>query len=412
MHLYLRVGIVYFGPVRANIKNSEEEPMKLKRMLAIILCAAILSCATYGCKTDTEDASPLDPPSENGNPSDGAVADNYRQSVDFDAAFSAFAPDTVMIVAGEFEVTWAKLFFLLCSSISSMISAFGAFPDLSLTVSDGITYAEALLDSAVEYALHYLALEYGAMVLGVTLNEEELEMLNANYEDLVEMYGGEEPLCELIWRNSGIYDLELFLHLLYLNYLPLSILYSMFGQDGELVSDEDVSEFAADEGYLMAKHILRMKTEDNDEAPRVEIEDVLLRLNNYDGDDLEGFFDELMFEYSEDSGGLSMFPDGYLFQLGDMQESFCEAAAALEIGAYSGIVETENSYDIILRLPLDYDAVPIASLIVGDDTPLRIITAVYLFDMAIAEWRDSLLPVFTAEFESIDIETLFVLRED
>jgi len=386
--------------------------MKPKRILALILCAVLIASALYGCNSDADVMPPVDPPSENNSPSEGAFADDHRHAVDLEAAFAAFAPETTMIIAGELEVTWAKLFFLLCSNINTMISTFGAFPDLSLTVPDGRTYAEALLDYAADNALRYLSFEYGAMVLGVTLSEEEQEMLDTTFESMVEMFGDVETLCDIIWNINGVCNLELFLHLIYLDYLPLAIFYNVFGENGEHLSDEDLSEFTADNGYLMAKHILRMTTEDDDEAPLREIKDILFQLNNYDGDDLNAFFDELMFEHSEDQGALSMFPDGYLFQHGDMEEPFYEATAALEIGAFSGIVETENGYHIILRLPIDFDAVPISSLFLGDDSSLRLIAALDMFDIAASEWRDSLSPVFTTEYKSIDIATLFVPCDD
>ena len=132
--------------------------------------------------------------------------------------------------------------------------------------------------------------------------------------------------------------------------------------------------------------------------------------NYFDGGkyySFEAFFDELMFEHSQDSGGVSFFPGGYLFQDGDMEVPFYEGTIALDIGTLSGIVETGHGYHIILRLPIDYDSVPISSLFRGDDISLRMRTAIDMFDFALAGWMDSIPPAFTAEFYLIDLLELF-----
>jgi len=385
--------------------------MKLKKMLAFILCAAMLVVPLCACNGDKDDTSP-DEPSVSSAPSDDSPDSFIGTGIDYDAAFELFAPDTVMIVAGEFEVTWAMLFFLLRSNYNALISSIGDIPDLSLPMPDGSTYAEALLTFSVDNALQYIAFEYGAMVLGVTLSEEEQEFIVESFENMMEMMGTEELLLKLLKSQYGIYDLELFKHLIYIDYLPLVIFFDLFGQNAEFLSDEKVAEFTAGHGYLMAKHILRVKTEDGDDTSRIEIEDILRQLGDYSGDDFESFFDELMFEHSEDPGALAMFPDGYLFQAGDMEDLFFEATLALEIGALSDIVETDFGYHIILRLPLNFDIVPIRSLVMGDENTLRLVTAMSMFDAFLSEWRESISPVLTPEFESIDLAALFSASED
>jgi len=389
----------------------KEENMKLKKMLALFLCAAMLVVPLSGCNGDKEDTSP-DEPSVSSAPSDDAPDNYIGTGIDYDAAFEKFAPDTVMIAAGEFEVTWAMLFFLLRSNLNSLISSGVELSDLSLPMPDGSTYAEALLTFSVDNALQYIAFEHGAMVLGVTLSEEEQEFMVESFENMMEMMGTEELLLKLLKSQYGIYDLELFKHLIYIDYLPLAIFFDLYGQNAEFLSDEKIAEFTAGEGYLMAKHILRVKTEDGDDTPRTEIEGILRQLVDYGGDDFVSFFDELMFEHSEDPGALAMFPDGYLFQSGDMEDPFFEATLALEIGALSDIVETDFGYHIILRLPLNFDIIPIRSIIMGEESTLRLITAMNMFDALLSEWRESISPVLTAEFESLDLAALFSASED
>ena len=66
-------------------------------------------------------------------------------------------------------------------------------------------------------------------------------------------------------------------------------------------------------------------------------------------------FKELKEEYCEDTGKTA-FPDGYLFRSGEMVEEFENAAMLLEEYGVSEPVESPYGYHIILRLPLDADA--------------------------------------------------------
>ena len=120
----------------------------------------------------------------------------------------------------------------------------------------------------------------------------------------------------------------------------------------------------AEDGYMMAKHIL-MRTSVYDESGNAtamtdaekaqvkeKMEDMLKQLKAYTGDDFDAFFDQLMNQYSEDNSGLAAFPNGYLFQDGNMVSPFEEATKALQIGQFGQeLVETEFGYHIIYRIP-------------------------------------------------------------
>jgi len=84
---------------------------------------------------------------------------------------------------------------------------------------------------------------------------------------------------------------------------------------------------------------------------------------------------------------------------------------SIDINELSGIVETVNGYHIILRLPINFDLVPISAAMDGDNRTLRHFAAFQLFEPVLLEWRGSLPILFTDEFESIDFATLFAWSE-
>ena len=114
-----------------------------------------------------------------------------------------------------------------------------------------------------------------------------------------------------------------------------------------------------------AKHILLL-TVDMDGTPTVQdgayvypsldeetiaekkalADDLLAQLRS--SDDPEALFDELMNEYSEDTG-LESNPDGYTTTVGQMVPAFEETALSLEFGEISDVVESSYGYHIILR---------------------------------------------------------------
>ena len=335
--------------------------------------------------------------------------DSYMESdIDFESAFNAFPPETVMLTAGDYIVTWGELFCQLFGHINAVLySNQGIVPNWEDLLSDGRTYAEALLDYTVEYVMMYKAMEYGAKYHGVTLSQEYIDQLQDDLQTTIESLGGEDELRKVLWEDTGCYSLELYEYLLSTSYLAVETFNTLYGENGGLLSDEETAEYTAMDGFLMAKHILRMKPEEGEDTAIGEIDSILDQLNNYNGDDFDSFFDELMYEFSEDTGGLQSYPNGYLFQYDNMTPSFSAACMALEIGTYSGVIETEYGYHIIYRLPIDYDEIPFSNYMQNDYNSLRYLVASGLFNTTLYEWIDTLAAEKTAAFDSIDIALIF-----
>ena len=386
--------------------------MNTRKTASILLCVFLLQFILVGCGNSDEEntsgdlATPLPSPAADIHDSDNSHDHIY--GIDFDSALAAFAPDTVMITADTFSVTWADMFVFLFRPIASLTQTYETGIDWSEEIDNNTTLADFILEYVTEEALSFLVLEYGAKSLNITLSDEDVDKLSEDIDNLIEMYGSKEELESSLRENGGFYNFEVFERLLKIEYTVGIIMTELYGDNSESFSDEDIIDFALRNDYMMAKHILILSTEDDNDTALSKIEDLLSQLHTQiNDDDFFDIFDAMMHEHSEDSGGLLSSPNGYLFQPSDMVAPFSEACAALEIGHLSDIVETTYGYHIILRLPLDYDAVPIGIAGAGQSLTLRQLAAYDDFEKVSQKWRDSLNIVFTPEYHSIDLATIF-----
>ncbi|MCL2409462.1 MAG: peptidylprolyl isomerase [Oscillospiraceae bacterium] len=317
---------------------------------------------------------------------------------EYGEAFSAFGPGVVMISADEFEITWGELFFHIGMIVESLRNHYMHL-DLATIMS---VYAEDVLNEAVQSALLFRVLEYGAREAGVTLSDETLAMLDADITDALERHDGDDALFDQwLWDHFSAYSRELYLYLAKTSMLSEPLIMHMYGPGGRNLPDGDVQTFTADDGYLMAMHILR----NHDDLALGHAEYLIDRLNAYSGTDLVAYFAELMFAWSDDLGGVHQFPGGYLFQYGDMVPEFYYGTRNLEIGEVSGIIESYFGYHIIMRMPINFDTVPMRLLQMN--LTLREATAMNLFETGLISRADSLDLIFTSEFESIDLAEIF-----
>jgi len=272
---------------------------------------------------------------------------------------------------------------------------------------DSPSLSELVLDYSTDDALSFLAYTYGSNSIGFSLNDDQLKEFSQDLNELIEIYGGRDELEFSLRENGGFYNLGVFEKLYKIEYTIGFLVSELYGDEASAFPDESVAVHAAEGGFMMAMHILRLKIE-GDDTPFEESEEILAELDKHrDSDDLQDVFFALMNEHSEDYGGLSSSPNGYLFQFTDMVEPFSIATAALEVGQMSGIVETVYGYHIILRIPIDYDAIPSSFSREGIMRTLRQAAALVDFDSLMQDWLAALNVEFTSEYRSIDLAEIF-----
>lgn len=184
--------------------------------------------------------------------------------------------------------------------------------------------------------------------LGVELDEEESQSIQDDLAAKKEEHGSDFEA----WLHENYYlDEAMYVRAAEETALTGKAQEEYRAQVEKEMEDEDV--FA---GVATVKHILIMPDEEaedqelaHDEALAFA-EDLLKQIR--ESDEPEETFDELMHEYSQDTG-LAENPDGYTFGEGTMVQEFYDASMDLEVGEISEPVESEHGFHIILRLPLD-----------------------------------------------------------
>jgi hypothetical protein len=382
--------------------------MKLKRIVALLLCALFIA-AMAGCgKADKQGTS-----SDNGTVSP-TVGLETPPVLNIEGAYGTFSPKTAMMNVNGKDVSWDELFYFMNYYIKNLIAEGGQLSDWSAEYSDGVTYADYIIDSATNATIQNKAIQYGAEQLGITLTAEELASIDEQWNAKAEEAGGEE---QLITQLAADYcTKELYYNLMETSLLAEACFSSLYGYQGEKLTDAEVAEYTTDDGYLMAKHILMLTSTKDAEGKDVafsdeekaevyaKMEEIVNKLDAYEGDDFNAYFDELMNASSEDPG-LASYPNGYLFQSGEMVPEFEDACLALKEGEYSPIVETNYGYHIVYRIPINYDTVPNAYQSSGYS--LRYITSVNLFYTKLDGWLNSLEVANSDEFSGLDLAVIF-----
>lgn len=325
----------------------------MKKRLALVLAAALtLSLTACGPK---EGGAP--------DPSPSATQEVQRPVVDFlpdnetDVAQKVlgFPNSTVLFTANGVDVTAEEYLYWL-GNMTAYYEMMMLYSGMTLNFDeaigeDGATWGEQLKEIAYQNALLLAVTPEAAAQRGISLTAEDEAELISQRESNIETAGGEEEYAYQL-QAMGINDRAAF---------ELDRVSALFAKLQEAVTDEvtdeEVDAYIEENNLLRCKHIL-FKTVDDDRQPlddatvagkKAEAEEVLAQLQ---ADPSK--FDDLMNERSEDTG-LATAPDGYLFGPGEMVAVFEDTTKSLEVGAMSGIVESEYGYHIILRLDADCD---------------------------------------------------------
>ena len=380
----------------------------MKKLIALLLAVVLCLTMFVGCseKTDTVETTPT--PEVTVPP---AV-------IDYDAAFAKYAPDTVVMTVEGKDVTWSEYFYMLYSSLSQIEYYMGEIR-WNEELLEGMTFDAYTMDMTMTMLKQMHAVEKKSAELKLKLTKEDKTLIEENTANVMAQYCGEgateEDFHEFLMTNLYLTP-EVFTYINENSLMYEKLFVESIGEAGEKITDEEVAKFVESVPYISAKHILLMYVdpdtgdylgEEVDAKALEAAESVLAQLQAVeDPTKRSALFDELMFEYSEDTG-LTIFPEGYTFTYDEMYPVFEEAAFALEEYEISDIVESEAGYHIIMRIPTHRDSV--VNLDYENYTYYTVLAyaATEIYSQRLTGWMAELNIEWADGFENLTAEQIF-----
>ena len=373
-------------------------------MLALVLCLTML----VGCGEQADTAETTPTPEVTAIP---AV-------IDYAAAFAKYEPETVVMTVDGRDVTWSEFFYMLYSSLSQIEYYMG---DIywGEELLGGMTYDAYTMDMTMTMLKQLHVVEQKSNELNLKLTKDDYALIEENKVSTMAQYCGEgateEDFREFLMTNLYLTP-DVFTYINENSLMYEKLFEEVIGAAGEKITDEEVADFIESVPYISAKHILCMYVdpdtgdylgEEVDAIAKTNAEDILAKLQAVEDPMKRAeLFDELMFEYSEDTG-LTIFPEGYTFTYNEMYPVFEESAFALEEYEISGLVESEAGYHIIMRIPTHRDSA--VNLDYENYTYYTVLAyaATEIYSQRLNGWMNACDVVWAEGFENLTAEQIF-----
>lgn len=394
----------------------EIEGTQMKKTIALILALCLMLVCLAGCGKSS-----IQNYSEEEIAAAEQAAEEAAEAADPKNAYPA---DTLVATINGSEITWDEYYYWLSNYRATVENSFGAITDWNALNAyyTSNTNDEVVRTLAQSDVLYYHMILADAEARGAGVAPEDVEAQVLTDIDLA-IGNGDGVLSEEENDSFNVYIEEAGLTRELYTRITQSLLseQALFEATTADVTDEEVLSWAAEQGYMNAKHILLLTvdettreplSEDEIAAAKATAEDLYAKLSEAyvpateDNSAFLALFDGFMMANSQDTGLVSN-PDGYIFLPGEMVAPFEQAVQALDENyTMSGVVESDYGYHIILRQPITADTV-LGQNAYGADVTLSTVAKSTMFNTYLQEQSMTAEIVWEEGFETLSMAELF-----
>ena len=323
-----------------------------KKFIALILALAMALSLLTGCNSgksgDASASAATDPADEQTKLIMEAVAQVIPEEAQADVVSyltdGAVKADTVILKAGDKDVTAGYYLFWLgreLSSVTSYFSQYGMTMDLDQEFSEGQSLLDYLKEQSLSAVKTYCAIEQKAEEKGVKLSAEQ--------EKQLEEYVASLDTASVTYYGTTVEDQRA----TYTQNLLSDALNGKLKETGELnATDETMADYVRDNGYYNCRYLLFEVAQDADEKTDAEQkakaqaaydelsklsgEEQLKKFQEYQKENPDGNTDEFQFDAT------STIDEGFRAKVEGMEEN--------ELGMTD---KTNFGYFVLLRLPVN-----------------------------------------------------------
>lgn len=335
--------------------------------------------------------------------------------------------DTVMSVDGT-DVSFDEFMYYLKTAASTLTNYYQSSTGGGVDW-DGVCIYDKTKTNAewcVNEAMYNAAQACVIMSKGKSMNclptDEQLKTLEDNISTIRKNYEDQDDPDAAFTSalNGQGFTLDTFKQINKVNFTLANIFASLYGENGEKVSDETLKGYIDENGFMTSAHILFKTTEEvkgedgkttekeiSDDAKaekKAKAEKLAKELKAIKDDEKrkEKFF-EYMKNDSEDPGKES-YPNGYCFTEGTMVQEYTDTTKALKDYEVSDVVESKFGYHIIMRLPTTASNVDINNQY---GYTLGQMAASYDFDEEMKSWDVSSKAKLNSQYKDFDFTQFF-----
>ncbi|MDO5445513.1 MAG: peptidylprolyl isomerase [Eubacteriales bacterium] len=297
--------------------------------------------------------------------------------IDYEALYASNPADVTVAVIDNKEITWGEYFqayYGYSSEIEeymkTMLMYYGSSPswDDFYSESENLAFKDLPALYSEDDLKQKAVIDGFAEINGIELNEENKALVEEELKEARESYCGEGASEEdfELFLNEHYFNLDMYRKMTERNYLYQQMFTDLYGENGEKITDEDGTAYLKEKGYVSADHILFMTMdkgtgeeldEDTVREKKKQAEEVSSELKAIeDQEERVRRFKEYREQYNEDTGS-SAYPDGYTFTSGMMVQEFETAVNELNEFDVSEPIKTSYGYHVIIRTPLDSNAI-------------------------------------------------------